>query len=1017
PQRITNELTSALRRFRGETAKVRQPIALVSLNARDPMIRQAIDEGAITEADLQTPPTDKAGAIDLARKLGLTSVLVGTVDTYTEAADKTSASVEVTLFEYGIPDDPAAEPTVARTISKNIKQVAHTDREKALLRTGLTERAALHLAAALLDAPGLQPPEPAEQAATKAKKGPGNVLWIVLGVLAAVGGIFAISSIGGGGSKSAGGLGVTGVRAVSEANSVRVTWTANLATAGYNVYRRGVGNQPIRSRQAAGFTLLPNPGTNSQPTVQGGAQTSFIDTTAVNGVIYEYAVAVAGVGPNREVGPISATSNAARAGANIGDAPALAANGGNGFVSLSWTASSAFVTGYIVFRRQGGVPDTGINSPDQLVRLGNVLQFDDTTVQNDLPYTYVVQPVTAVNVNQLLTGNDSNAVTVQGSATARPQAPRSVNATVDASGRVFLSWLRNPESNIDMYEILRRRDRSRSRRPTGRSEWLRGIAINTRAETTRSDPRGSRQIDLTGFTLVGTADATLTAFTDGPLPDGTYTFAVRAVDNAGQRGPATAASPVTVNAALAAPSGLRAAGLDRMVRLAWQPVAGDVSAYSIYRSQTPIGPAQTSPATAPGIARVGQVPSNQLTFDDLQLTNNATFYYAVTSVDSQGVESDFGKGDSPDTGVLAIPHTSPTQMTFTVDKQNLSGNGKATCTALVEIRDASDVPVGGVQVDLTTDRGTFVKLPATAQQLDTIGRQIRGMTDLAGQLKVDLQSDVVTAAGSQLSVNLQARAPELPDNIELQSQTVAFLASRPNVIILQPGQSQLVADNASTTNVTATVLDALGQPVPDPNVAAGFAGFHVAISLTSTNGALRAAGNVQNFPFHDGPWTETILVTDGKAVAVYRAGTDASTLGNPPANVITLGANMIEDPAVASQTLITLIPGTPAQVIFLDAGVQVQTVALGVTGSGTLPTSKKLKLVARDARGNAVRAGIQVSLAVQPTGLVTAPSSGTTDKNGEIEVTITSGADPGGAVMTATIAGTQVQSQLAITVQ
>lgn len=1000
-QRVTSELAIALKEHRLDP-RVQLPLELINLSDRDPIIRQALDDGSISEDDLANPPADKDTALDFAARIGLTSVLVGSIDAYTEAADRASAAVDVTVFEYQIPAG-GAEPSIVRTVSKTISQRALNDRGKALLRTDLTERAAMSIAAVLLEAPQLAPPEQVDEQAKPASKGAGSALWIAIGVVAAVAAIFLISSVNGSKSKTNTGLGVSNVRAVSEADSVRVTWTASGSATGYNVYRRAVGNQPIRlrSRQSSSYTVLLNPETATTPTVQGGGRTSFIDTTADSGIIYEYAVA--GVGSGGDVGPLSASSTAAQSGANIGVAPALTASSGNGFVSLSWTASSEFVDGYIIFRLQGaGAPNTGVNSPDQLARVGNVLSYDDASVTNGVSYTYVVQPISSVNVNQLLTGADSNAITVQASSGALPQAVRNVAVTVDSSARVRLTWTANPEPNVDFYEILRRTDRSRRVTTSGRSPWLRGLDNSGRAYVSRGDRRTGRQVDLTGYQLVGTSDSTITSFSEGPLPDGTYTYAVRAVDNAGQRGPATASDSVVVNAALAAPAGLRAVGLDSIVRLTWQPVAGDVQAYNVYRSQTAIGPTQLGPSTAPGIARVATVGGNVTTYDDSSLSNNVQFYYVVTSVDSQGAESDFGKGDSPDTGVVGIPHPAPANMDFTVDKQNLSANGVSTTGCTVTITDANNNPTAGVRVDLTTDHGKFVNLPSTATTLDTDGRQVRGLTDLSGQIKLDLQSEALTTPGAQVSVNVQARAAELPDNVELQSRTISFLASVPNVIVLNTGDAQLVADNASTTTVTARVLDALGQAVPDGN-------FAVEFGLLSNNGAIRRAGNVQDYPFTDGPVTVVVPVVGGQAQAVYRSGSDASTLGSQ--NVVALSATVQNSPAVTARTLVTLIPGTAARVQFQVDGATINQLTLATAGNADLT------VLVEDAQHNPVRSGVNATFSLQPTGVVTAAGTGTTDADGVISLPVTAGPNAGGAVLTVTIPGTQVQSQLAIIVQ
>jgi len=526
PQRVTSALSTALRKFKDQAG---QPLDLIGLSLRNPVIKQGLEDGVITEEQVGNPPADLAGALDFARALGLTTVVVGTVESYNEAADRSQATVDVTVLEYYVPASAELEPSITRTISKAATVTAVDERDKALLKTTVSEKIALLIASSLLDAPQIAPAEQPEVAPEVKAKGKGtNPLWIVLGVLAAVAGIFLVASIGGdsGGGGNAGSLAVTNVRASSVNDAVQVDWTPVAGAIGYNIYRRQVANQTIRSRgrqTTAGFTLLLNPETNTSPTVLGGARTSFTDATATNGVIYEYAVT--GVGAGGEEGPIQSTGTNGQAGANIGSAPALTATAGNGFVALSWTASSAFVSGYTIFRRQGdAAPDTGLNSRNQLVQVTGTTRYDDTTVSNGVTYTYIVQPFTTVNVNGQLIGLDSNPITIVPATGAAPQAPRLVQATVANDGRVLISWQPNPETNIDFYEVLRTRTRTRSLRPSssGSAPWLRSLDPGTRSLAVRSDRRNTRQLPLDQFSLVGTADSTITNYTDGPLPDGVY---------------------------------------------------------------------------------------------------------------------------------------------------------------------------------------------------------------------------------------------------------------------------------------------------------------------------------------------------------------------------------------------------------------------------------------------------------------------------------------------------------------
>ena len=1015
PQRITSALRAAVMKYKDQAG---QPMDLIGLSLRNPVIKQGLEDGVITEDVVDNPPGDLDSALQFARAIGLTTVVVGTVESYTEAEDRSQATADVTVLEYYVPASVELQPSITRTVSKATTVTATEERDKALLKTAISEKIALLVASSLLDAPQIAPVEKTEPTPEVKSKGKGtNPLWIVFGVLAAVAGIFLIASIGGGGSNGgAGNLAVGNVRATSVNDAVQVDWDPIAGAIGYNIYRRQVRTQTIRSRgrqSTAGFELLLSPETNTSPTVLGNNRTSFTDATATNGVIYEYAVT--GVGANNEEGPIQNTgSTGAQAGANIGAAPSLTATAGNGFVNLSWTAPSGFVDGYTIFRRaeeNGAVlnPDTGVNSPNQLVQVTAGTQYTDSTVQNGLRYTYIVQPFTAVNVNGQLVGTDSNPITVTPAAGVAPSAPLNASATVLNDGRVTISWQANPETNVRSYEIFRKRTRSRSLRPSasGSAPWLRGDAAGNRSLAVR-DSRRSRQDTTndfpTGYSLVGTSDSNITSFTDGPLPDGDYKYAVRAVNSAGQRGNASVTNEVTVNAALPAPASVRAVGFDGQVRVSWQEVFGDVTAYNVYRSQQPITAAMTGPATAPGIARVGSVGAGTLAFDDLNLNNNLVFYYAVTAVDGQGAESDFGKGTTPDTGVIGIPHAAPAAMAFTVGAQNLSGNGQSTTSVSATLTDATGGPTGGVEVILSTEAGMFINLPSTATTIDSNGRQVRGLTDLQGQVTLDLRSSVVITPGEQLSVNLQARAAELPDADELQSQTISFLASRPVVVVLSPTQNQLTADRATTTDVTAQVRDALGQPVPD-----GL--FSVDFLLNATNGSIRRSGSVQSNPFTDGVTTVNVPVLSGQAVAVYRAGNDSSTQGNPPPNIVPIIGTVVGtqqgEPTVQSQTIITLVPGVAARV---DFGQSSLTMTTGQT--------QTLNVIARDAQGNPVRTGVTVNFAVQPTDApITVPPSGTTDTNGTIMLQITAGQNTGGGVIIATIPGTQVQSQLAVTVQ
>ncbi|MBI5831700.1 MAG: Ig-like domain-containing protein [Armatimonadetes bacterium] len=1014
PVRIGNGTAELLQRMSGDP-RAKQPLAVLpvvpaldghaSLSPSNPIVKRALSESAITQEEVDSPPTAAEPAAALCRKLGLGYVITGNIDRYKEGpgADGKSQVAElsytVKLTEV-LPEGAVAQPRTV-PISGVSKYTATTDKDKIILRAILTDRVSREIVSQLIELPELAP-EPQTEVQVKPKPAKGSNAWAYAGVVVAgIASIFLISTIGGGKTKAPANLAVTGVAAVSEQDAVRITWLQAPAAIGYNVYRRQVGSQPLVSRAlrgrttADGFTVLPNPQTNSVPTVVGGNRTSFIDTTAVSGVVYEYAVA--GMNASNVLGARSSSTTAARTGANIGAAPQLTASAGNGFVSLNWSASSAFVTGYFVYRRQGGVPDT-VTAADRVATVTGRTTFDDTPLTNGVEYTYVVQPYTQIGTGQKLIGTDSNRVTIAPMAGAPPQAPRGVAAVASNLGVVTVSWQFNAEP-VASYEVLRLREATtRQRTVTGSSSWLRGLPVDlaARAQTVRVDPRRSRQIDLTGYSVVGSVPSTQNSFVEGPLPDGLYTYAVRAVSSTGVRGPVGVSTALTVSSPPAAPAGVTATGQSGAVLVAWQSAAGNVSAYRVYRSLTAITASMTGPATAPGISRVTEVNPSVTSFSDTGVTNNTVYYYAVTAVGQGGTESLFGKGTATTTGAVGVPHAAPATMTLATDRPLISANGMHTAAITATVQDLSSIAVPGVEVIVTADRGSFkAPLPANASYVDATKRQVRSLTDATGKVVLNFMSEVITTAATQVVANIQARAAELPVAQQLQSTSVAMQSSAPSVLLMSPALVSLTADQASTQTVAARVLDSLNQPVPDGT-------FSVDFSLSADNGELRQSGDVQTYPFQRYPTTITVPVTTGRATMVYRAG--------PASGTLQINAAVAGLPAVASSATVRLSAGEATQVSFSQTGTTLNQLNVPVSGSQAITVD------VRDAQGNRVGAGVAVQLAVEPTGVVTIPASGVTDANGQVALNITGGAVVGDAIITAT-AGTSAEGQLAVHVR
>lgn len=134
----------------------------------------------------------------------------------------------------------------------------------------------------------------------------------------------------------------------------------------------------------------------------------------------------------------------------------------------------------------------------------------------------------------------------------------------------------------------------------------------------------------------------------------------------------------------------------------------------------------------------------------------------------------------------------------------------------ITVRDSANHPLAGIPISFATTKGSLTPVSS-------------GTTDSSGQVQVTLNSTQsgpatisVTGPGGALIVNGGA---------------ISFAAAAPTQATISANPTQLVADNVSTAQITAVLIDQYGNPVPGvvPN-------FTTTLGTLSGNDATNSAG-------------------------------------------------------------------------------------------------------------------------------------------------------------------------------
>ncbi|MDH5527574.1 MAG: hypothetical protein OEY97_09740 [Nitrospirota bacterium] len=225
--------------------------------------------------------------------------------------------------------------------------------------------------------------------------------------------------------------------------------------------------------------------------------------------------------------------------------------------------------------------------------------YVDTGLTTGTMYYYVVRSFNGFD--ESLNSNESGAIPINDGAPIAPSGLSAADVPGDNGRQVSLAWSLSPSVGVTEQRIY------------------------------RSATSGS------GFTLVGTVAANVTAHTDSTLPsDGTWYYVVTAFDGVDESLGSNEALVVSVdNIAPVAPTGLTAADVPAdnggAIALSWTPSTSlDVIEQRIYRSSSAGGTNVLAGTVGDGVAGA---------FTDATTVDGVTYYYKVVAFDGANQSS------------------------------------------------------------------------------------------------------------------------------------------------------------------------------------------------------------------------------------------------------------------------------------------------------------------------------------------------------------------------------------------
>ncbi len=883
PSNIASRFTSALM----STMEKSRQFTASRLSLEDPTLGRLIHEQQITEAQvtgqLERPSAEGLAEIAYAARIPL--ALFGEVESYQyDPSDNGKVTVGVTAHFVGVDLTTGAVSYVkdltAQGVSKpQLKPVA----EETLAAQALYD-ASENLLSEFTGKP--RPPE--------VKPRPKG-----LSGLAIVAGVAALALIAGQqGRKRApfappvAANAPRNVRAVPFGNLINLTWEPPAAgsPSGYHIYRGEVG-AASRGRQVQRLTIgAPVP----------AATTSYTDTTAQAGTLYVYFVTAVypdGSESGQVPANVGTTGQPTPVGIGVPLPPVnLQGLAGDTVAILSWSDHPdnppGLVAGYRLYRATNPQMTGAILVADESVLRAANRAFTDTGLTNGQPYYYAVA---AVGVLGYTSARSSVIAVTPGN--VRPQAPALLNAQWDPTIQVVrLSWSASPDPDIQEYKIYRKAEsftRSRSavsrlRSPTILPNLPPGVAQQL---LRRNPPRQAVQfteadriatVAVTNYSDAGAAQFVPRA-ADSQTRYSTLLYAVKAVDRSGQESDFSPVAQVVPNnpppsLENQAPQVVPGNGKNTIIVEALLQSAEadtewrvDQSAVRILRSTTPGGTA-TGTAITPQdplpLPRLQTGPSGRF-FDDTNVTNGATYFYAVQLVDKLGVAG-IRSGEA-----VATPFATGT-IVFQArnDITEVSGNGSHQLPITLIARDGAGRPIGGLSVQITVQpagRGTVS--PA------------QGRTDRQGQFQF-----TYTAPTSATDETVTISASTGLTNVTVTPLRLTVRAPVVGSVTIAAEKTELIADGLDSTFLTIAVQDRVGQPVGNATVS-------LAVSPIGSGRFVDATGRDVN---------QIQVGASGVGQVRFIAGTTAQ-------RTVTVTATA-EGTTISGQVVLSVVAGSPATI-------------------------------------------------------------------------------------------------------